>query len=138
MIVRTLQEIEGTDRDVQAPTWASRRFVLANDGVGFSLHDTVMRAGTETVMWYRNHIEAVYCIEGDGVLEDLVASTSYPIRPGTMYLLDGHERHRVKASTDLRMVCVFNPPCTGGEVHDEEGVYPLLVEEGDAAGRQGR
>jgi L-ectoine synthase len=38
------------------------------------------------------------------------------------------------------MVCVFNPPCTGREVHDENGVYPLLVEDdpsdeaaGDAA-----
>lgn len=138
MIVRTLGDIEGTDRDVNAPTWASRRFVLANDHVGFSLHDTVMREGTETTMWYRNHIEAVYCIEGEGTLEDLVAGKSYPIRPGTMYLLDGHERHCVKAATDLRMVCVFNPPCTGGEVHDEEGVYPLLVEDSDGAERQER
>lgn len=138
MIVRTLHDIEGTERDVQAPTWYSRRFVLANDRVGFSLHDTVMKAGTETTMWYRNHIEAVYCIEGEGTLEDLAAGKSYPIRPGTMYLLNDHDRHCVKAVTDLRMVCVFNPPCTGGEVHDEEGVYPLLLEEGDAAGRNQR
>jgi L-ectoine synthase len=27
------------------------------------------------------------------------------------------------------MVCVFNPPVTGREVHDEDGVYPLVVEE---------
>jgi len=27
------------------------------------------------------------------------------------------------------MVCVFNPPVTGREVHDENGVYPLLTEE---------
>jgi len=27
---------------------------------------------------------------------------------------------------------VFNPPCTGQEVHDEEGVYPLLTVEGSA------
>jgi L-ectoine synthase len=26
------------------------------------------------------------------------------------------------------MICVFNPPLTGREVHDEEGVYPLLDE----------
>jgi len=24
---------------------------------------------------------------------------------------------------------VFNPPVTGREVHDENGVYPLIVEE---------
>ena len=128
MIVRTLDQISGTGRDVKAPTWHSRRFVLGGDGVGFSLHDTVMAAGTVTTMWYRHHIEAVYCIEGDGILEDLDNKRSYELVPGTMYLLDGHERHRVSARNDLRMVCVFNPPCTGAEVHDEEGVYPLLGE----------
>lgn len=127
MIVRTLEGIDGTDRDVDAPTWRSWRFVLARDRVGFSLHETVMRAGTATEMWYRHHVEAVYCIGGRGVLEDLDAGRSYEVVPGTMYLLDGHERHRVTAETDLRVVCVFNPPCTGREVHDEQGVYPRLA-----------
>jgi len=127
MIVRTLDEIAGGDRDVRAPTWSSRRFVLAGDGVGFSLHDTVLAAGTTTTMWYRHHVEAVYCIEGRGTLEDLDDGRSYELGPGTMYLLDGHERHRVHAETDLRTVCVFNPPCTGREVHDDDGVYPLLA-----------
>jgi hypothetical protein len=27
-------------------------------------------------------------------------------------------------------VCVFNPPCTGAEVHDEDGAYPLLEVDG--------
>jgi L-ectoine synthase len=26
-------------------------------------------------------------------------------------------------------VCVFNPPLTGREVHDENGVYPLVEEQ---------
>ena len=43
-----------------------------------------------------------------------------------MYLLDGHERHRVETRTRMRMLCVFNPPVTGQEVHDENGVYPLV------------
>jgi L-ectoine synthase len=133
VIVRTLQEIEESDRDVEAPTWRSRRFVLAADGVGFSLHDTVLRAGTITDMWYQHHIEAVYCIDGTGSLEDLDNGVTYAVAAGTMYLLDGNERHRVTADTDLRMVCVFNPPCTGREVHDEHGSYPLLT---DSTGRQ--
>lgn len=127
MIIRSLSEIEGTDRDVREETWSSRRFVLAGDGVGFSLHDTIMRAGTDTLMWYKNHIEAVYCIAGEGHLEDLDAGVTHHITAGTMYLLNGHERHRMRPVTDMRMVCVFNPPCTGAEVHDTEGVYPLLV-----------
>ncbi|MGZ4575073.1 MAG: ectoine synthase, partial [Mycobacteriaceae bacterium] len=27
----------------------------------------------------------------------------------------------------MRMLCVFNPPVTGREVHDENGVYPLIT-----------
>lgn len=128
MIVRQLGDIEGTERDVRAETWKSRRLVLANDKVGFSLHDTIMKAGTETKMWYKNHIEAVYCVEGEGEIEDLVHGKTHRVEPGTMYLLDGHEQHIVRPKTDLRLICVFNPPVTGKETHDEEGAYPLLVE----------
>lgn len=130
MLVRSLREIEGTERDVGAPTFRSRRFVLAKERVGFSLHDTVLFAGTETTMWYANHVEAVYCIGGKGELTDHETGQRYPIEPGTMYLLDGHEHHTLRAETDLRMVCVFNPPLTGREVHDENGAYPLLTEDG--------
>ncbi|QSO47849.1 ectoine synthase [Alicyclobacillus mengziensis] len=129
MIVRQLNDILATDRDVQAETWTSRRLLLANDKVGFSLHDTVMKAGTETTMWYKNHIEAVYCVEGDGELEDLVNGRRYPLSPGTLYVLNGHERHIVRPKTDVRMVCVFNPPVTGRETHDDEGAYPLIIED---------
>jgi L-ectoine synthase len=129
VIVRSLKDIIGTDRDVQAPTWCSRRFVLAGDKVGFSLHDTVLYAGTSTKMWYAHHIEAVYCIEGEGELVNDDTGERHAIEPGVMYLLDGHEHHTLHARTDVRTVCVFNPPVTGQEVHDENGVYPLLTEE---------
>jgi L-ectoine synthase len=129
MIVRRLADIRGTERDVEAETWRSRRLVLADDGVGFSVHDTLLHAGTTTDMWYQNHIEAVYCIDGAGTVEDLATGEVHDIGPGTMYLLNEHDRHRVTARSDLRMVCVFNPPCTGREVHDENGAYPLLAVE---------
>lgn len=128
MIVRSLDEITGTERDVRAPTWRSRRLVLAREKVGFSLHETVLYAGTETRMWYANHVEAVLCVEGEGVLTNEETGEQHRITAGTMYLLDGHEHHRLRADTDLRTVCVFNPPCTGREVHDENGVYPLIEE----------
>jgi L-ectoine synthase len=128
MIVRSLSDISGTERDVKAPTFASRRFVLAKEKVGFSLHDTLLYAGSATRMWYANHIEAVYCIGGEGELVNEETGEKHEIAPGTMYLLDGHEHHTLHAHTDLRMVCVFNPPLTGKEVHDENGVYPLITE----------
>jgi L-ectoine synthase len=126
MIVRTLEEIQGTERDVQAPTFVSRRFLLKKDGMGFSFHETTLYAGTETYIWYKNHLEAVYCIEGEGELEVLPDGPIYQISSGTMYALNGHEKHYLRAKTTLRMVCVFNPPLTGKEVHDADGVYPLI------------
>ncbi len=138
MIVRTLAGVEGSDRDVATPTWRSRRLLLERDRQAFSLHDTIIHAGTETTMWYRHHIEAVYCIDGHGRLDDLDNDRSYDLDPGTVYLLDGHERHRVAADSDLRMVCVFSPPCTGQETHDEDGVYPLLSQGDDGKGEHGQ
>ena len=127
MIVRNLDDIVGTDRDVKAETWESRRLSLAEDRMGFSMHDTILYAGTETHMWYKNHLEAVYCIEGKGTIEDKATGEVHEIGPGTIYLLDQHDQHVVRAEEDLRMVCAFNPPVTGQETHDADGAYPLLT-----------
>lgn len=128
MIVRRLEDIRGSERDVEAANgnWASRRLLLRNDGMGFSFHDTTIRAGTETYIWYKNHLEAVYCVAGEGEIEDLETGQVHQIRDGTMYALNGHERHYLRARRDMRMICVFTPPLTGAEDHDEEGTYPLL------------
>jgi L-ectoine synthase len=132
MIVRSFDELENTDRHVKSAsgTWETKRIVLAKEKVGFSLHETVMYAGTETHMWYANHFEAVLCTEGEAEVTDKETGKSYIITPGTMYLLDGHEHHVVRPKTDFRCICVFNPPVTGREDHDENGAYPLLTEEG--------
>lgn len=128
MIVRQLSALLGTDREVapESGNWVSRRLLLRSDGMGFSLHDTTIHAGTDTFMWYKHHLEAVYCVGGEGELEDLETGEVHQISDGTMYALDGNERHRLRAKTDMRMICVFNSPLTGHEVHDEEGVYPLI------------
>ncbi len=127
MIIRRLDEIAGTDRDIEADTWSSRRLLLAGDGMGFSLHDTVLYAGTTTEMHYQNHLEAVYSIEGEAEITDLDgAGATHKLEPGVMYALDKHDRHILRAISDFRCVCVFNPPVAGGEVHDENGVYPLI------------
>lgn len=125
MIVRSLQDIQGTDKDVRASNgnWESRRLILNDDAVGFSLHDTIIHAGTETLLWYKHHLEAVYCIEGEGEVETTENDKVYSIKPGTVYLLNGNERHWLRARTTMRMVCVFNPPVTGSEVHDSDGAY---------------
>lgn len=126
MIVRHLDEITGTDGEVSGETWISRRLLLKKDGCGFSLHDTIIKAGTVTDMWYKNHVEAVYCIEGEGEVETVDNGKVYPLKAGSLYTLDGHEKHQLRAKTQMRMVCVFNPPVTGNETHDADGAYPLV------------
>lgn len=132
MIVRTLQQVAQTERRVVADNWESVRLLLESDGMGFSLHVTTIRAGTTTQMWYRHHLEAVLCIFGEGEVQALDSETVHTIRPGTVYALDQHDKHVLRAKTEMRMVCVFNPPLKGKEVHDASGAYPLDIEPIDA------
>lgn len=127
MIVRRLKEIIGTERDVTAENgnWVSRRFILKDDKMGFSFHETKVFAGTKTYIWYKHHLEAVYCIGGEGEIEDMETGKTYQISNGTMYALNNHERHNLRAKTNMRLICVFSPPLTGREDHDNEGVYPI-------------
>jgi len=125
MIVRRLQDILGTERDVQTETWASRRLLLRDDRMGFSMHETTIFAGSQTHIWYQNHLEAVYCVAGSGEVELIPSGQIFRIEPGTLYALDQHDRHwlRADAGADMRLVCTFNPALVGTEVHDADGVY---------------
>lgn len=132
MIVRNLErDILGTEAEIGAKTgtWTSRRLLLRRDGMGFSFHDTLIHEGTETFIHYANHLEAVYCVAGEGEIELIDTGEKFPIKDGTMYALSGHERHLLRASKEMRLICVFNPPLTGREDHDDKGVYPLLTDE---------
>ena len=116
MILRTLDDIQKSDRDIFWGNGKSRRFLLEKDDMGYSLTDTIVTRGTESSMQYINHLEACYCIEGSGEVE--IDSKKYPIEPGTMYALDKNEAHILRAFTDMRLICVFNPPLNGSEKHN--------------------
>jgi L-ectoine synthase len=117
------------DSVTSAEGWTSRRLLLAKDKMGFSLHDTLIHEGAELHLHYANHLEAVYCIEGKGSVTVEATGKTWEIEPGTVYALDQNDKHILKAESQMRMVCVFNPPIIGKEVHDENGVYPLMAEE---------
>ena len=126
MIVRTLDEIIGGSRHVSGEGWESRRILLKADKMGFSLHDTIVKEGTEQHLHYKNHLEANYCIEGRGEVVDVKTGKTFPIRPGTLYVLDQNDEHILRAiSGDLRLVCVFNPALTGQEKHQADGSYAV-------------
>jgi L-ectoine synthase len=124
MIVRSLEDVNGTDRDVAGEGWRSRRLLLAGDGMGFSLHDTTVAAGSKLNLEYRHHLEACYCVEGSAEIEDLATGQRHAIVPGTAYALDQHDRHVLRVSTELRLVCVFNPALAGTERHVGGGYEP--------------
>lgn len=126
MIIRKLSDIVGTERDVFWGNGQSRRFLIERDGMGYSLTDTVINAGSESLLEYKHHMEACYCIEGEGEVEDMQGNV-YPIKVGTMYALDKHDKHYLRAKTTMRLVCVFTPPLKGPESHslkdDESSHY---------------
>lgn len=114
MIIRMLENVPS----IEWGNGLSRRFLLNADNMGYTLTDTIVYAGTKSRLEYRNHLEACYCIEGEGAVEDLDGNL-HPIRPGTMYALDRNDPHFLIAApdTDLRLVCVFSPALQGNERH---------------------
>lgn len=128
MIVRQLQTAEQTSRRVVSQGWESTRLLLNDDKVGFSFHITTIYTNAELHMHYQNHFESVYCISGQGEIEDLATGKIHPITPGTLYVLDKHDKHILRATQEMKMACVFNPPLHGKEVHNTEGAYELEAE----------
>jgi L-ectoine synthase len=123
MIVRDLNDCMGTEREVSAERWKSVRMLLANDGMGFSFHITIIEADSEHTFHYKHHFESVYCIDGEGEIEDLATGKVHQIKPGVMYALDQHDKHTLRARKQLVLACCFNPPVTGTEVHRADGSY---------------
>lgn len=128
MLIKKLEEVRASDRNVTDKGWESSRLLLADDGMGFSFHITTLRAGGEWTFHYQHHVEAVYVLSGRGSIEDLATGERHDLAPGTLYALDKHDRHTLRCETELVTACVFNPPVTGKEVHDETGAYrPALA-----------
>lgn len=115
MLIRKLDEV----KCVEWGNGLSRRFLLEADGMGYTVTDTIVRAGTKSLIEYRNHLEACYCIEGSGKVIEM-DGTEHEIVVGTMYALDKRDPHYLCGgeNEDLRLVCMFTPALQGDEHHD--------------------
>ena len=122
MIVRTLDEITDTERDVRAEQWRAKRLFLRDDGLGFSLSETTVAAGAEMRIWYKHHSEACFVIEGEAELTERDTGVVHRLVAGSAYAPE-HDRHDIRVISELRLVCVFNPALTGRETHDADGSY---------------
>lgn len=125
MIVTDVIKLHNTDREVSWPSGAlkSIRMLVKSDGMGFAMTRTTVYPTKSYQMWhYKKHLEACYCISGQGTLKD-AQGRKYDIRPGIMYALDKHDKHWFRAKTRVILICVFNPPLNGLETHLEDGSY---------------
>lgn len=128
MIVRDLKTAEASGRRIVSEGWDSTRLILKDDNMGFSFHITTIYEGANLHLHYQNHLESVYCVSGEGEVEVVADGKVYPIQAGTIYVLDKHDKHILRAKTEMKMACVFNPPLHGKEVHDASGAYPTEAE----------
>lgn len=126
MKVVTIAQIENTERHVIGKGFESLRLLLAKDGMGFSVHKTIIPVTGRAEHWhYKNHLEACYCIEGCGILTNLSTAEKFTILPDTIYVLDNHDDHTFEAIKDVVLISIFNPPVTGMEIHQADGSYVL-------------
>ena len=130
MIVRTLQDAKKTSRCIEDPNgnWNSVRLLLKDDNIGFSFHVTTIYQGADFQMHYQNHFESVYCMSGEGEIVNLENGKTFPVKMGTVYALDKHDKHILRAFSEMKMACVFNPPLNGKETHNAQGAYELEAE----------
>ena len=118
MFTRQLADVEKSDFFVNWGNGTSHRLLTQQDGMGFTVCHTVVRAGSESRLHYVRHFEACYCIAGAGEVEDMSGAV-HRIEPGTIYVLNEHDEHylRADAAGDMILVSVFNPPLKGTERH---------------------
>lgn len=125
MIVKRLEDVVGTKGDAQGDNWHSMRLLHAEDGMGVTLTDSILEEGFEMVLWQKNHLEACYCLEGEGTVEELDTGKVHQIRQGTLYAMNNHDRHRIRVNKRMRVICTFVPALTGREKHDADGSLSL-------------
>jgi len=125
MKVVKIEDIKGTDREVKCANggFVSNRILLESDGMGYSLTKTEIPKGDWQHWHYKNHLETCYCVSGFGVLLNRDTKEQFNIEPGTTYVLDKHDDHAFRAFDDTVLICVFNPPLKGKEVHRKDGSY---------------
>jgi L-ectoine synthase len=122
MIIKHLKDVIGSSSDIEWGNGNSRRFLLKKDNMNFSFVVTSINANSESHLQYKNHLEACYCINGNGEIE--CNGKVFPINEGTLYALDQNDSHILIAHTDMQLISIFSPPLEGNEKHTlKDGAY---------------
>jgi L-ectoine synthase len=116
VLIRKIKDLPNLDQVVKCPKGES-------DGMGYTVTKTVIPIGGPYHWHYKKHLESCYCISGVGELTNLTTGEVFSIVPDTLYALDKHDNHMFEALRDTVLICIFNPPLTGKEVHKEDHSY---------------
>ena len=114
-----------SSRIVECPSggFTSNRILLDSDNMGYTMTKTVIPVNGKQFWHYKNHLESCYCVAGRGELTNKITGERFEIKPDVTYVLDQNDPHYFEAFEEVTLICVFNPPLTGQEVHDEDGAY---------------
>ena len=125
MKIVKIEDIKNTDREVKCPNggFVSNRILLESDGMGYGMTKTVIPPNGKQRWHYKNHLESCYCIEGRGELTNIETGDVHHIESDVTYILDNNDDHYFEAFETVTLICVFNPPLTGQEVHQKDGSY---------------
>ncbi|XP_066295454.1 L-ectoine synthase-like [Branchiostoma lanceolatum] len=130
VVVRSLSEIIGTDRDVDFGSGHSRRFLLRDDNFPITVTNTsiMTQAGTErgVPMWYKHHKEAAYYIRGIGkyAWEEGKEEAEFH-SGGTAFLMNENDPHYAMPVEESFTICAFFPALVGNEKHIFSGGYSV-------------
>ncbi|XP_072046656.1 uncharacterized protein [Amphiura filiformis] len=139
-VMSSVQDILGTERDIDLGDGRSRRLLLRSDGflVGFNV--TNVDSGATWKMQYKNHLEACYYYTGGKATynfddEKVAVESKADDRNGTAMIMNKHDKHTLnvnKSSTNesAECICIFYPALVGQENHNfsEDGYssYKLI------------
>lgn len=112
------------ERKVRYHSGVSNRILLEDDGMGYTMTKTVVEPGQKCFQHYKNHLETCYCVSGRGILTD-ESGAEHEITADMTYVLDQRDPHWFEALEETVLICTFNPPLVGREIHEADGSYPI-------------
>ncbi|CAH1799958.1 unnamed protein product [Owenia fusiformis] len=122
-IVRRLDDIVGTPKNVFWQRGYSRRLFVKADGFNIGITNTTLFPNFRSPLYYPNHVEAVLMFKGSGKYIWNGGEESQEFdeekHDGTMILIDRHEQHDVELyDKGAEAICYFFPALLGHETHD--------------------
>ena len=126
MFVKRLDDLRAAGEEKIVANGGARtvRVLCQRDELGFSLSDVHVAAGRSNDLWYKNHWEVNYVLDGRAKITDLKTDEVTSIDQWFLYVVGPDDPHRFEALTDVHVISLFDPPLTGEEVHNADGVLP--------------